>query len=121
LETVRVPLELKAKVIAKDEGGRTPLHGAAASGHIEIVKMLTDKEANVLAQDAEKGTPLQYAEVSGYETVVKFLRMKAKNKRYQRYKATTALVVDPVQPLQRLGLRWLPMQLPWGDLLPMLV
>jgi ankyrin repeat protein len=49
-DVARLLLENGANVHAQDEDGCTPLHGAAGSGHIEVVRLLVEKGANVNAE-----------------------------------------------------------------------
>ena len=51
----------------------SPLHGASANGHVEVVKLLLDKEANVNAADEGGWTPLHGASQNGHVWVVKLL------------------------------------------------
>jgi len=68
VETVRFLLDLGADVQAADKVGRTPLHGAASLGYIEVVQMLVDAGGRLDAKDKGGSTdssepliPLDYA------------------------------------------------------------
>ena len=51
-----------ARVIVKDNNGRTPLHVAAASNHVEMIKWLLDHDADIEAETfQEQQTPFHYA------------------------------------------------------------
>ena len=49
-----------------DARGETPLHLAAAKGHVPVVELLIKNGANVNAKDADGGTPLHSAAANGY-------------------------------------------------------
>ncbi len=51
-------LKHKAKVDARDAGGRSALHEAALAGHVAIVAALVEAHAGVDARDAQARTPL---------------------------------------------------------------
>jgi ankyrin repeat protein len=51
----------------------TPLHGASASGHLEVVKALLGAEADVNKADKSGWTPLHCASNSGHLEVVQTL------------------------------------------------
>ncbi|EGW32946.1 ankyrin-repeat protein [Spathaspora passalidarum NRRL Y-27907] len=46
----------------KDPNGYTPMHAAAAYGHINLIKYLVENGGNVNIQDNEGDTPLHHAE-----------------------------------------------------------
>lgn len=53
----------------------TPLHWAAYSGHLDMVRFLVDRGADVSARDDEwQGTPESWAARRGHEAVVDYLR-----------------------------------------------
>jgi len=55
---------------ATDADGRTPLHWAASSGSVEIVRLLVDRKAKVDAQDGSGWTALHIASSAGQLPVV---------------------------------------------------
>lgn len=59
IEAVKVLLE--ADVNAKDKEGYTPLHWAAALGHVEAIKVLVEAGADVNPKDEYGSTPLHWA------------------------------------------------------------
>jgi len=65
--------DIHAKGGSSDE---TPLHFAAAEGHIKAAKYLVSKGANVNAKDAIKDTPLHNAAYNSQVEVYKFLNSK---------------------------------------------
>jgi len=64
----------KAELEEKDKHGQTPLHLAAASDHVEIVKFLFDAGADLNAKDKLGQTSLMIASAKGYTEVAEFLR-----------------------------------------------
>jgi hypothetical protein len=52
-------------VAAKDKGGETPLHWAAFSGNVDLVRFLLDKGAEIDATSGRGLTPLAYTAVQG--------------------------------------------------------
>jgi len=64
-------------VNSKDWDGLTPLSAAAASGHLEICKLLVKEGANVNASDKDKVTPLMEASLKGHTKIVDFLLSQA--------------------------------------------
>ncbi|MDE0254769.1 MAG: ankyrin repeat domain-containing protein, partial [Rhodospirillaceae bacterium] len=54
-------LSAGVQVEARDGGGRTPLHVAAASDNAMVAKALIDAGAQVEARDKRRGTPLHAA------------------------------------------------------------
>jgi hypothetical protein len=61
------------------EGGRTTLHLAASSGHLEVVRFLVEKGAKVDAMDSEMRTALHLAAQNGHSQVVSLLKEKHAN------------------------------------------
>jgi ankyrin repeat protein len=55
LEAVKLALELGAKVNSANDGGFTPLHGAAVRGANSIVQLLVDKGAQLDAKTKKEG------------------------------------------------------------------
>lgn len=110
---------------ATDHSGRTPLHWAALSGHVEIYERLKSfavsfnakksiwearKSLKLDARDAEGNTPLMLASVSGNASFVKVL-LEAGAKvdlTYREDKATALLMaVEDVRPdVARLLMNW---------------
>lgn len=65
------------RINAKDKDGATPLHWAAESGNVDIVKILLEKGARVDAVDNKyRATPLHGAAQNGHIYVVKVLLEK---------------------------------------------
>ena len=75
-EIVKVLLEKKANIEARNDAGDTPLFVAAKEGHEEIVKMLLNAEANLDVTDVSGETPLSIATKNGHVKVVEILREK---------------------------------------------
>jgi ankyrin repeat protein len=66
-------VEQQAEVNVKDTDGWTPLHSAAQSGYLDVVKFLVEQQAEVNAKDIHGWTPLHLAAGNGHLDVVKFL------------------------------------------------
>ncbi|PIL35631.1 transporter [Ganoderma sinense ZZ0214-1] len=60
-------------VEAVDDDGRTPLHWAASSGSVDIVRYLIDEKADVNLGDSGGWTPLHIASSGGFDVVVREL------------------------------------------------
>ncbi len=74
---------------ARDEKESSPLHGAAAAGHIEIVEYLLSKGADIDARNNANQNPLLYAAYNGKTPVVKLLLEKGADfKELDRYGRT---------------------------------
>ncbi|KAL2126655.1 hypothetical protein VTI74DRAFT_445 [Chaetomium olivicolor] len=59
---------------ARDKGGRTPLHYAAADGQLAAVKCLVTAGASISAMDANGDMPIEYACREGRTHLVEYLR-----------------------------------------------
>merc|ERR1712079_67482 len=53
--------------------GRTPLHAAAESGHLDVVKAICNELTDKNPSDSHNFTPFHAAAYEGHLTVVKFL------------------------------------------------
>jgi hypothetical protein len=62
-----------ANVNTRDEDGLTPLHNAAANGHLDVVKLLLEKGADPAIRSNGGWTPLDIARALGHAEVVKVL------------------------------------------------
>jgi ankyrin repeat protein len=62
-------------------GGETPLHLAAAGGHLETFKMIVDKAGtNINPSDNRGWTPLHCAAANGHKEMCKFIVDKVDEK-----------------------------------------
>jgi len=57
----------------KDNYGRTPLHIAASSGHVNIAKELVHRKADINCEDANGNTPLRVALEKGQQDIIQLL------------------------------------------------
>lgn len=74
LETVKKLVSADSKLIdAPDREGKTPLHYAAAKGHLNVVEWLVKNGANVNARNSSGITPLYLAKGFGKKDVAQFL------------------------------------------------
>jgi ankyrin repeat protein len=67
-------IERGANLEALDSAGRTPLHCAAAEGHLENVRVLVDHGANLDGKNVFGSTPLGEALSSGHGQIADFLK-----------------------------------------------
>ena len=51
IRIVKLLLDAKANIEAKDKSGQTPLSWAAEEGHVDVVKLLLKAKANIEAED----------------------------------------------------------------------
>lgn len=63
----------RAQLTAVDENGATPLHLAAAGGHLELVRWLLESDAPPDATDNGSNTPLHGAILAGHLEVARLL------------------------------------------------
>lgn len=74
LEPVKALVEKDPELVkAKDRAGLTPLHLAAAAGHLEICAFLLDHAADPSAQDKKGETPLLLAALNDRKPVFELL------------------------------------------------
>ncbi|EHK27042.1 uncharacterized protein TRIVIDRAFT_132531, partial [Trichoderma virens Gv29-8] len=71
--TVKLLLERRAEIDAKDNTRRTPLSYAAESGSEAIVQLLLERGAEVHVQDNDERTPLSYGAQQDNEAVLEAL------------------------------------------------
>ena len=76
LEGATFLLDHNAVMGRRDIYGRTPLHVAAAQGHMELVKLLLSRDADAAAETKppERATPGMLAEKKGHAEVANLLR-----------------------------------------------
>jgi ankyrin repeat protein len=65
-DIVKYLLENGADVMSKTSGMETPLHPAAANGHVEIARHLISNGADPTAPDKDEWTPLHNAAYHGH-------------------------------------------------------
>ncbi|KAJ8124967.1 hypothetical protein O1611_g8673 [Lasiodiplodia mahajangana] len=70
---VKLLLHHGADPEATSDGGWTPLHNAAQSGHVSVVALLLETKARVNAELSNGMTPLHWAAFNGFEAIVKLL------------------------------------------------
>ncbi len=73
LGNLNVVRELLARKAAINHPGWTPLHYAATSGQLEIIRLLLEQHAYIDAESPNKTTPLMMASRNGNTKVLKFL------------------------------------------------
>ncbi|XP_075585092.1 protein phosphatase 1 regulatory subunit 16A [Dermatophagoides farinae] len=61
-EMMRLLIEFKANVNAKDSEQWTPLHAAATCGHLNLIKLLIENDADLLAVNADGNMPYDICE-----------------------------------------------------------
>ena len=92
------PSELEAK--AND--GRTPLHAAALTGHVDTARLFLEKGADIHARDEEGRTPLHRAALQGHREMVAFLLARGADRAARDKQGRT-----PLQLTDERGLRGL--------------
>jgi ankyrin repeat protein len=91
IEVVKVLLNAKANVNAKNREGRTALHQAAYEGRVEAVKVLLNAEAKVSAEDQHGNTALHEAAWQSHVEVVKVLLNAKANVNAKNREGRTAI------------------------------
>ena len=66
-ETVKLLLEMGAKIDSTSSSGRTPLHVACNRGNRQILELLVNSGANVNAQDHDGNTPSHILSEGGWQ------------------------------------------------------
>jgi glutaminase len=74
IRTVRRMLEERADLERGDYDLRTPMHLAAAEGHLGVISLLLDAGVSPNSRDRWGGTPLDDAESSGHDEIAAVLR-----------------------------------------------
>ncbi|MGB6132531.1 MAG: ankyrin repeat domain-containing protein [Acidobacteriaceae bacterium] len=72
-ETIRLLLEAGADVNARQAGGFTPLHSAAAAGKGEAVALLLERRADPRLADDQGKRPADFARERGHDAVAEML------------------------------------------------
>ena len=75
-EVVRVCLDLKSQVNARNKFGQTPLHRAMVNGGLEVTKLLVEAGAEVNGRDSQGLTPLHLSAQRRHLAVVDYLLLK---------------------------------------------
>ncbi len=73
LPLIHQALKHGADIHSRDAHGLSPLHYAAAGGHVAILGSLVSSGANIFIGDAFDFTPLHYAALNGSTTAAKYL------------------------------------------------
>ena len=60
--------------------GRTPLHIAAAKGHLEMCKIIIDKVSDINPRDDDNKTPFLTAVKNGHKELARFIAGKLQDK-----------------------------------------
>lgn len=90
-QTVRVLVQLGAKLEQRSSRGRTAIHEAGCRGHIAIVRALVELGADPESTDREKRTPLIAATIAGRLGTVRVLLKLGANMEHRDSSGNTAL------------------------------
>ena len=72
-EAIKLLVERKADIEARNMLGQTPLHRAAIGGNAEAIKLLVERKANIEAREIDGQTPLHLAASTGKTEAIKVL------------------------------------------------
>ncbi len=78
-ETIRLLLDAGADANARQAGGFTPLHSAAAAGKIEAVALLLERGADPGLADDQSKRPVDFARDRGHNATVELLESAARS------------------------------------------
>ena len=73
-DKVRIALNLRAEVNAKDDSGYTPLHLAARWNYLAVAQLLISSGADLEAKDNNGDTPLDLVTWNGNQEMVELLQ-----------------------------------------------
>jgi uncharacterized protein (DUF305 family) len=73
VDAIKALVDLRANIHATNEHGDTPLHAAAAHGHVDAIKTLVDLRANIHATDEHGRIALRMAASFGHVDAIKML------------------------------------------------
>jgi ankyrin repeat protein len=90
-ELIKLLVNAKADVNAKDANGRTALHYACSDGSLEAVTLLLDNGADIEAKDTDGRTPLIEAALLGRVQVARLLIARGANVNAKSEKGWTPL------------------------------
>ena len=76
---------------ANTSAHQTPLHFAAAYGHLSVVQYLQNEGANMEAKNESGSTPLHLAALNGYLSVVQYLKNQGANTEARTNEGNTPL------------------------------
>ena len=94
-------VELGADKEAKDADGCTPLHHAAANGHVEVIKLLAEMGAQVDARAADGETALQVSIRKGHHQAAQVLRELERTARAQKAAAAAVAAAETSERAQQ--------------------
>lgn len=66
LQDVRRMVRIGASLSTPDRHGNTPMHLAAANGHVLIMAMIAQRDVDLCARNLEEQTPIHLAAANGH-------------------------------------------------------